>query len=634
MLQDQGHTKEHERTARLLVVAVLVLGAGLRAWMALVQPRYFDDHYVFNNIASFLNGSLRPRHSYYGTLSYLPQALALKVCDFLHSRTGIAALAVHGAQFEGFTLGAFRIMRTFIVLYALLSIWMIYLVGRCLFSPTVGLAAAAVLAAYPQHLRSSVQLKPDMMALMFTLVTLYWTAGAARSPRLSRFLLSGVGVGLAASAKYIGVAAAIPLTVWALWAGLRDRRLWAWLLLSGMTSVATFFVLNPFFGSVLHFGSRLVSFYGARAHAEQSGHLVVLRGELEFLAYQHGWFLGALLLLGTLFLVRRLRPRSESFPAAVLPLSLFVGYPAVHALGMTLFYPHNLLPSLGGTALVCACGMVRCGRWLKGRRATVLVWLFSAGFLLVRPFHYAYSRLVPDTWKVAEDTLRVRLVPLRTRHVIYEPADRTLKLSESWQHAAMTEAPSLAALPASSLDLADAEVFPLARTQGPGAAFYRDRRRGPAPERALEIRARPFRSQGTPLLLLLHPWMPAGDAIPVGVRRSGAPGLLIARLPSPLAAGDVLSIELWRPAADESTVVLLQPGRQRIPLLYAGSRSKRAVRFLTPRFRYAAGVAEIQIPASVHAYPKNFRVQLWRWTNASRGEPGAAPALTPSSPSP
>ena len=248
MLQDQSHAREYERTVRLLLAVVLVLGAGLRVWMALVLPRYFDDHYVFNNIAPFLNGSLRPRHSYYGTLSYLPQALALKLCDFLHSRTGIAALAVHGTRFEGFTLGAFRIMRMFIVLYALLSILMIYRVGRRLFSPTVGLAAAAVLAAYPQHLRSSIQLKPDMMALMFTLLTLYWTAGAARAPRLSRFLLSGVGVGLGdvgqiyrhrlrPSADRLGPGA-----------GRRDRRLWAWLPLAGGASVATFFLLNPFFG--------------------------------------------------------------------------------------------------------------------------------------------------------------------------------------------------------------------------------------------------------------------------------------------------------------------------------------------------------------------------------------------------
>ena len=276
--------QKSERACVWLLALVLAVAFGVRLWMALAAPRFFDDHYVLNNVLPFLNGSLQPRHSYYGTLSYLPQALFLAVCDFLHSRTGLAALAVRGTDMEGFTLGAFRIMRMFVVCYALVSLWVIYLVGRRLFSPAVGLAAAAVLAAYPQHVRSSIQLKPDMMALMLTLVTLYWTVGAVRAPRLSRFLRSGVGVGLAASAKYIGLASCLPLTVWSLWAGLRDRRLWGWLVLAGLASLVTFLALNPFFGEVLHFGFRLVWYYSQHARQEESGKPEVVRGELEFLA--------------------------------------------------------------------------------------------------------------------------------------------------------------------------------------------------------------------------------------------------------------------------------------------------------------------------------------------------------------
>ena len=516
-----------ERTAALLLAAVLIVGACLRVWMALKAPRFFDDHYVFNNVASFLNGSLQPRHSYYGTLSYLPQALALKVCDLLYSRTGWAALAVRGTQFEGFTLGAFRIMRMFVVFYALVSILMIYRVGRYLFSPAVGLAAAAVLAAYPQHVRSSIQLKPDMMALMFTLITLYWTANAVRSPRLSRFVRSGVGVGLAASAKYIGLASCLPLTVWSLWAGFRDRRLWAWLTLAGLASITTFLLLNPFFGEVLHFGFRLVWYYDQHARQEESGKPEVVRGELEFLASQHGWFLGACLLLGIVLLARQLRSAGEDRAAAVLPLSLALVYPVVHALGMTLFYPHNLLPALGGTALLCACGMVRGGRWLRERPAAArsrtivfLAWAVPGVFLLARPLAYTYGQLTPDTWRRAETILRVKLGAPEIRHVAYEPADARLGLGAEWQRAALTAVPSLDALPPAHLDLTDAEVFPLSRANGPQGVFYQDRRRRLDPDCAFEIRALPFRGRGTPLLVLLHPWAPAGAAIPVEIGRA------------------------------------------------------------------------------------------------------------------
>jgi hypothetical protein len=607
--------EKSERTYGWLLALVLAVAFGVRLWMALGTPRFFDDHYVLNNVLPFLNGSLQPRHSYYGTLSWLPQALFLKICDFLHSRTG---LAVRGTQFEGFTLGAFRILRMFVVFYALVSLWVVYLVGRRLFSPAAGLAAAAVLAAYPQHIRSSIQLKPDMMALMLTLITLYWTAEAVRAPRLSRFLRSGLGVGLAASAKYIGLASCLPLTVWSLGAGFRDRRLWGWLVLAGVASIATFCLLNPFFGEVLHFGDRLVWFYGQKAQQAQSGHLDVLRGELDFLVYQHGWFLGACLLLGLFLLVRRLRSREEDRAAAVLPLSLALGYPVVHAAGMTLFYPHNLLPALGGTALVCACGWVRGGQWLlegqttaRSRAAVVLVLALPGAFLLARPFVYAYSRIVPDTWREAETTLRAELGSLEIRHVAYEPEDARLGLAAGWRRPAVTAVPSLAALPPADLDLMDAELFPLSRARGSQAAFYQDRRRRLAPDCAREIRASPFHSQGEPLLLLLHPWTPSGDAVQVDLQR-GAPGALTARLPGSVAVGDVLSLELLWPDADETPVEELQIGGRKLPLISAGRRAEK-IRFLTPRFRYVPENPEIRLPASPQAHPRSFRLWLWRW---------------------
>ncbi len=614
-----------ERALVWLLALVLAVAFGLRLWMALVLPRYFDDHYVFNNIVPFLNGSLRPRQSYYGSLSYLPQAIVLAVCDFLHARTGAAALAVRGTEIEGlFTRNAFLLMRMFIIAYALVSLWLIYRVGRRLFSPAVGLAAAAVLAAYPQHVRSAVQLKPDMMVLMFTLLTLGWTAQAAGSPRLSRLLRAGVGVGLATSAKYIGVAAALPLTVWSLWAGIRDRRLWAWLPLAGVASVVTFFVLNPFFGTVFHFGSRLVDFYGQRAAEEESGHLLVLRGELGFLGDQHDWILGAFLLLGTALLVHRLAVRREDGTAALLPLSLLIGYPAAYALGMTLFRTHNLLPALGGAALVCAYGMVRGGRWLlerpalaRSRAAAVLVWALPGVFLLARPFLYTYSRLIPGVWTVAETTLRADLAPPEIRYIAYEPEDGRLGLAAGWRRPALTAVPSLAALAPAELDLTDAELFPLSRTQGPKAAFYQDRRRRLAPDCAREIRAGLFRRQGEPLLLLLHPWAPAGEEAQVDLQR-GVPGSLTARLPGSRAVGDVVSFELIWPDADDTPVEAAELGGRKLPLIYAGRRAAK-IRYLTPRFHYAPGDAEIRIPASPQAHPRSFRLALWRWRRVACG---------------
>lgn len=617
MLPDSSRSEEHERVIGWLLAVVLAMALALRVWMALVKPPYFDDRYVINNLLNFLDGSLRPKHVFYGSLSFLPQALFLSLCDFLHSVTGIKALAVRGPQVEGITLGAFRIARMFPVAYGLLSILMIYKVGRRLFSPAAGLAAAAVLAAYPRHIKSSIQLKPDMLALLFTLVALYWAAGAARNPRLSRFLLAGVGVGLATSAKYTGAASALPLTGWALWTGFQDRRRWGWLVLAGVSAVATFFLLNPFAGMVFHYVPRLVHGYAAHARRDESDNLTVLLGEIKFVATEHGWILGACLVVGTVFLVRGLWKDQER-TAALLLLSLYLGYPVIHAAGMTLFRRQNLMPAMAGAALVCAYGAFRWGQRLRQVRSRG--WAFSASLLLgvmllFRPFAHVYREAVPGTWAVAAQTVRLRLAPLGIRHVAYEPASANMRLSDGGQRAAITAVPSLAALPPSMLDLTDAEVFPLSRTRGPDAAFYQDRLRRLSGEGFLEIRARPFLSRGSPYALLLHPWTPVGDSIPLDLERStGSPRLLTARLPATLSLGDVLSLELSRPAREQgSGGVRLRPGGLSIPFHYAGSRL-RQIRVLTPRFRYAAGMDEVQVRASAMANPKRFRLRLWRWT--------------------
>lgn len=617
MLPAPSPSQEHERVIGWLLALVLALALALRVWMALVRPPYFDDRYVINNLLNFLDGSLRPKHVFYGSLSFLPQALFLSVCEFLHSLTGIKALAVRGPDIEGITLGAFRIARMFVIAYGLLSILMIYRVGRRLFSPTVGLMAAAVLAAYPRHIKSSIQLKPDMLALLFTLVALYWAAGAARNPRLSRFLLAGVGVGLATSAKYTGAASALPLTGWALWTGFQDRRRWGWLVLAGVASVATFFLLNPFAGMVFHYVPRLIQGYAAHARRDESDNLTVLFGEIKFVAMEHGWVLGIFLVLGTALLVRQLWKEQER-TAALLLLSLSLGYPAIHAAGMTLFRRQNLMPAMVGAALVCAYGAVRCGQWLLRHRSRRWAWaasLLLGGLLLYRPFTHVYREAVPSTWRVATKTVQLRLAPLGIRHVAYEPPSPPMRLTDDWHRAAVTAVPSLASLPPPALDLMDAEVFPLARTRGPEAAFYQDRLRRLSRKGLLEIRARPFLSRGAPFVLLLHPWTPAGGSIPLELERSaGSPRRLIARLPARLSPGDVLSLELVRPIREQGSAGLrLRPGGQTLPFHYAGSRL-RQIRVLTPRFRYAAGMKEVQVRASAVADPKRFRLRLWRWT--------------------
>lgn len=649
--------ENEERRLRALLALVLLAALAVRVWMALCHPRFYDDHYVFLNVQRFLDGVFTPRHSYYGTLSYLPQSLALALCERLQALTGIAALAVRGDHAEGFSLFAYRLMRMFIVAYGVLSLALVYRVGRRLFSPQVGLVAAALLAAYPQHIRSSIQLKPDMLTLLLTLVTLSWTIGAVKDPRLGTFLRAGVGVGLATSAKYYGAASCLPLTVWSLVSGFGARRRWLWLPLAGLASLATFALLNPFPAMVLHNGQGVVGLYSRRARSLGSGHWDVFRKEIEFLAEQHGWVLGAFLVAGTFLLLARLRRKTgeKERNAALLTLGLYLGYTVLHAAALRLFYPHNFMPVLAGTSLTCGYALVAAWHWLAGwrwlPRARASAWAAAAllgAFLLLGPFEYAYARLVPDTWAEAGKRLAPRLAQARSRHLAYELDGARFLVPGGEGRARHTAVPSLARLAPGLLDLADAEAFPLRRVaEGPDAPFYRSRRARLGPECSFEVSPETFRLRGEELLVVVHPWMPSGDAVELPLRRPspGVPGppgatgrsVLVAPLPPGLAVGEVYSLDLTRPnlggegegprgegEEDEEEALAperpggearLLPGGGAETLIPTWVRPKR-VRLQTLRFRLPAGVSEVEIPAPARAFPGNYRLRLWRWTGA------------------
>jgi hypothetical protein len=451
---------------------------------------------------------------------------------------------------------------------------------------------------------------------------LLWTVRAAQAPSLRRYLAAGAGVGLATAAKFIGVGSALPIMVWGALAGIRDRRQWLWLALAGIASLAAFFALNPFVGAVVHYGLAAIDFYEGRARWEGSDRGVVRQRVVEFLAWQHGWVLGAFLLLGVGWAVWRLRPRGAGADrmAALLPLSLALGYPAVYAAALTRFRTHNLLPALGGTALVCAIGLLLAARWVlrrsRRRAVTLLVWALPAALLLARPANYATSQGLTDTWAEAGRLLRHRLAPMQSRQVAFEPKGARLALADGQRYVTKVPLPALSALSHDRLDLMDAEVFPAARSESeePGAAFYRARRERVAEVCALEVRPRLFRRSGAPLTVLLHPWSPTGPPQSIPFSSQGPDGLTAA-LPDDLAAGAVVSITIAAPSGSRHGAVRLLPGGESIPLDVIGRRRRR-LWLVTSRFVAPAAARALALPSAAGADPPAYELRLSRWTKA------------------
>ncbi|HSK80011.1 MAG TPA: glycosyltransferase family 39 protein, partial [Thermoanaerobaculia bacterium] len=584
-----------DRRAVPLLLALLLASFAFRVWDAsqgLNSARYFDERFALRNaVAVVKHGDFRPRNAFYLSLSSLPQAAVLAASQGLHRLTGIESLAVFGKGPSGFTPTGYLLCRGLNAFFGTLSLLLLFLIGRRLYSPGVGLLAAAILGAFPKHILASAIFKPDILVVLLTLLTFWWALEAALRPRLSRFLLAGAGVGLAVSAKYTGVAAALPVAAAALGEGWRDFRRWGWLVLAGVASVATFVALNPYLGTVLAFIPRTLHGYAAKGAQEESDHRVVFLRQMEFLAEHHGGIVAAFAALGTAGLLWRIvRPAPEDSRerrlGSILGLSVLVGYSVLHAAGMTLFRSQNYLPVVPFSSLAAAWAMVEVWRLLTRRLprlqpAAVAVASLVVIALVFRQGEVVYPRAVPTNREAAAELLVSRLAPLDLRSVAFEGERGSLPLFTPAGRPRMLAVDRLDRLEPAVLDRTDAEVFRASRL---GEDFFRRR----AGDRARILSSRPFVRRGEPVAVLLHPWTLERAFPPAPVRRAGT------ELPPELRPGDEVSIALWLPRKGPS-VEALGIGDLQIPLTRTAERGQMA-RLITPRFRLPEGSDRVEVP--------------------------------------
>jgi hypothetical protein len=639
MVQPDPNPRAPKRWTGIALAVLLVASFSLRTWDAsqrLNASRYYDERFTLKNISGLLkHGEIRPRHAFYLSLSYLPQAGVLAASQWLYEVTRYPPFAIYGKTGDGYSPTAYLICRMINVIYGTLSLWVLFLIGRRIFSPEVGLLAAAVLAAFPRHVLSSSESKPDILVIFLVTLTFFWSMRAALRPSLPRYLLAGLGVGLAVSTKYTGVASALPITAAALVNGWRDRRQLGWLVLAGVASVVTFVALNPFLDVVFQFIPKLVHGYAAQGVEEKSNHWVVFARQVEFLIEHHGPVVAAFVGLGVLGLLWRVaRPAPGDVPerrlGAIMVLGILVGYSIIHSLGMTLFRGQNYLPVVPFSSLAAAWAMVEAWRFLAGRvrvlasePAAALAGLAVCLALLAQQGRIVYVRVVPTNFEVANEAMLVSLDPISLRHVVYEKALGPFDTRGKPRRPLVTRLDRLADVEPAALDRTDLEAFPHSRLEGPQAAFYRARV-DRLPRSAVEtVHARWFRSRGEPVVVLHHPWKLEGGGIDLRLRRPEGTPFLVGRLPDGLLKpGDAVSLLVWIPresGVKDVEQVLIDPGARPVRVYDTGRRLNRLFR-TSLRFPLSGQEVRVRIPSRAVDRPRGFGVELYRW------RPSQAPA--------
>lgn len=184
-----------KRDAALLVTLIVLLGGVLRFHgIDFGLPAYYhpDERWKVTSLLQMqANGDFHPRYFHHPSLLLYSSYLVHTILQFLH---------VEGPRFETALLAG----RSVSALSGTLSIFLVYAIGRQLYSRTVGVLASALMAVSPLSVTCSRYMKEDALLLFFILGCLLWTLRALREARGSSLLFAGLLGGFASSTKYSG----------------------------------------------------------------------------------------------------------------------------------------------------------------------------------------------------------------------------------------------------------------------------------------------------------------------------------------------------------------------------------------------------------------------------------------------
>jgi 4-amino-4-deoxy-L-arabinose transferase-like glycosyltransferase len=266
-----GHNNDelNGKIVQLLLFLVLLTGFILRyksMWFGYPLITHPDEPrlvYVANNILK--NDNFNPHFFNYPSLIiYLQTFVIVCVNTFEHHILGIPIEDIPRVHF--LLLG--RMIASF---FSVISIYIVYLIGRKLASSNVGILSALIVAISPLHIENSAYVTTDIWVAIFLTFILYFSLKIYEDNKLSNYLLAGLFVGLAIGSKYTAFLFFISVLIAHLLS--REFRLKNLfqrnLVLSAITSVVVFLLTTPF--AILDY-RKFLKDLAFEAHHYRNGH--------------------------------------------------------------------------------------------------------------------------------------------------------------------------------------------------------------------------------------------------------------------------------------------------------------------------------------------------------------------------
>ena len=201
------------RVVSLVVVALFLLAFTLRAWGARYGlPEYFyhpDEHAIVERATAILRtGDYSPHwfnypsaYIYVQALSYIPYFLISAARGFGNT---IPSPAPYGFYFAG---------RLMTALLGALTVPLVYLLGTSTFGRRTALLSSALLSFSLLHVVHSHYVTTDVPTALLISLTMLFCCLALQRPEKHHTIPAALFAGLAASTKYPGAVALVPVLV-------------------------------------------------------------------------------------------------------------------------------------------------------------------------------------------------------------------------------------------------------------------------------------------------------------------------------------------------------------------------------------------------------------------------------------
>ncbi|MFH1904415.1 MAG: glycosyltransferase family 39 protein [bacterium] len=332
-----------------------------------------------------------PKYYFYGSLYIYLVAFFLGIgalLNILTITTDIQFYFLHPFEMAKIYL----VGRSLSALLATMSVYLTYLIGKKIRGEGHGLLAAIIMAITPVFVINAHFLVPDVTMVFFVTLSFFFLVRILESDRMKYYILFGITSGLAGSSKYPGglILFVLPLSFLIRdyskqsLRKTRERSIIKKLLLTFLSALLTFVILNPYMFFYSKKTGRVINIY-----LQQYGHIAqnFLSTLFSFVNLTRWGLSCPLLIISALGLMLFIRQGKKSEKLAVIWIALYYLFFALAKFQMVRY----ILPIVPFLALAGAFSILSICRWLKEKSLHWMLYLFTCMIIISLGWVFLYT---------------------------------------------------------------------------------------------------------------------------------------------------------------------------------------------------------------------------------------------------